>query len=336
MNQNRGNCQNCNFQLFEGHIVRLLMTKVVLIAFIAIISCSKNGETSNSEIESLSHYNKIEIPESYVKLGEKIYSFHDEEFSKERIKILLSPDGRDYVNVGLKGLEPNGKVSGKIGDLQFDEKQFKLEKLTEKNIDIVYLYNLTSNFSDKKLTISISYFALSLGSTKFSISGEDATVSGTIGSDIYNQILDLNKDHPEVTNIIFDDMPGSVADDINLKTGYLIREAGYSTEALANSYIASGGVDLFLSGKERIINFQWESDEYGFFVHGWCCTDSGEEPSELPQDAEVHRQYIEYSNDMLGVGTGRDFYFFTLEAAPSSEIHRMTDKEIRRFGLNTQ
>jgi len=44
---------------------------------------------------------------------------------------------------------------------------------------------------------------------------------------------------------------------------------------------------------------------------------------------EKNRKYIE---DMLG---SDEFYWFTINAAPADDIHRMTNDEIVRFGLLT-
>ena len=69
---------------------------------------------------------------------------------------------------------------------------------------------------------------------------------GTEVSD--NQILEINADYPSVETIVLGSIDGSVNDDVNVETGRLIREAGYTAHLKSDSEIYSGGVDLFCSG----------------------------------------------------------------------------------------
>ena len=67
---------------------------------------------------------------------------------------------------------------------------------------------------------------------------------------------------------------GSLDDKINMHTGRLIREHGFTTKVLSDSRIASGGVDLFCAGEKRIIE---QGAEIG--VHSWCCAGEDDLPA---------------------------------------------------------
>lgn len=330
---------NLFIMLYPKFLLRLPVLCMLSVSII-LFSCKKeDNEKTITRTDALSAYSYIEIPDSTVDLDGEKWPFEDQKISKDRTHatFYLSKDFENYITVYLeKNNIPTGKVSGHINELEFEEVDFDLEIEKEKNTNVDFAYSLKTTHSGKAIHIYISMFKVGgLGSSKWSVSGKDVTLNGTIGFGIWNQVLDLYYRYPEVTNIIFGDVPGSTANEIYLKAGYLIRKAGYTTQALPNSYIASGGVDFFLAGAERILPNQWRSEEFGFFVHGWCCSASGLEPSEVPEDAPEHRHFIEYSDAMLGTGIGREFYFFTLHAAPSYAIHRMTDAEIKKYKIGT-
>ena len=65
-------------------------------------------------------------------------------------------------------------------------------------------------------------------------------------------------------------------------------------------------------------------------VHSW--RNGYREGSSYPPSSSEHDLTRDYIADMLGNDA---FYWFTLQAAPSDEIHEMTAAEIARFGLLT-
>lgn len=105
---------------------------------------------------------------------------------------------------------------------------------------------------------------VSAGTSTFRIEGDTAYLNGDLGSITYRQVSYLIENHPEVSRLVFEDVPGSVHDEVNVQTGRLIRGAGYTTELCANSVVSSGGVDLFLAGEKRII-----ADGARIGVHSW-------------------------------------------------------------------
>ncbi|RNC82745.1 MAG: hypothetical protein ED559_13525 [Phycisphaera sp.] len=175
-------------------------------------------------------------------------------------------------------------------------------------------------------------FALAIaggaGTSTFRIEGNTVYLNGDLGSGTYHQIVYLTKHHPEVDRIVFEDVPGSVNDEINVMTGRLIRNANYTTELLADSQISSGGVDLFLAGSTRIIA---EGARIG--VHSWGDPAEDIEPAKLPRSHPAHKHQVDYFSEIMDNGV--EFYFYTLEAAAFDDIHWMSQEEISAWKLAT-
>lgn len=150
------------------------------------------------------------------------------------------------------------------------------------------------------------------------VSGEISTPSAAA----FEEILNAN---PQIRTIVLQDLAGSIDDEAVLDMGYLIRNRGLATHLQSDSAIYSGAVDLFLAGRSRTMV---RGAEIG--VHSWA--DGFGEGSAYPRDAWEHRANVRYTRDMLGSDA---FYWFTLQAASSREIHIMTPGEIARFGLLT-
>lgn len=304
-------------------------------------SCSYES-TPNSQstrgIKSLtSSYELIDIPTSTV-------TINSEKIPIEGFRLTQNPYGvqiefgnsYNWIIHLNEENRPSGRISGDLNTKEFDISAVEIATEIEKNTQLPYIYHIDFSIEENTIEIDLSPFQGSLGNLSVEVDENEAILNGVLGYQSWNEILELNNNFPEVNTLVLVDMPGSSADEINLKIGYLIREAGYTTKALPSSNIASGGVDFFIAGKKRIIPKEWESDENGFFVHSWCCTASGVEPADLPRNAQVHQKYIDYSNDMLGEGIGEEFYFYTLNAAGTQDpLHRMTDEELIQYDIGT-
>lgn len=156
----------------------------------------------------------------------------------------------------------------------------------------------------------------------FTVEGTVATMAGTISTSTPNAVRTLLDDHPDVTTIVMTDVPGSANDDANIEASRLIRDAGITTHANSDSVLASGGVDFYLAGLERTFD---PGAQFG--VHSW----GGEvEGANVPPDDPQHQLYLDYYADM---GIDADFYWFTLDAAPASGIHWMSQAELERYGF---
>lgn len=132
--------------------------------------------------------------------------------------------------------------------------------------------------------------------------------------------------NPDTRLLILYDVPGSGDDITNIALSARIRALGLDTYAPGDSFIASGGVDLFLAGVEKTIDC---GAQLG--VHSWQAGD-GVEGSELPRTDPDHRLYLDYYRS---IGVADAFYWYTLEAASAADIHIMSDAEIAQHGLAT-
>ncbi len=160
----------------------------------------------------------------------------------------------------------------------------------------------------------------------FDVQGTTAVVTGTLDISTPSRMMELILKHPEVDTLILLDCPGSIDDESALHACRMIRLHGFTTIVPANGEVASGGVDLFLSGKHRLV-------EPGarFGVHSWGGI--GESGVDVPRDDESHELYEDYYRDM---GIHPDFYWFTLEAADPDDIHWMTRKELEQYQCVTK
>jgi hypothetical protein len=164
----------------------------------------------------------------------------------------------------------------------------------------------------------------------FEIEGETASMYGVIDHTTPQVVTSLLKEHPDVTTIIMIDVPGSDDDPANLAAARLVREHGLTTVVPSNGVIASGGVDFFIAGAERIVEpcaklgvHSWDEDgPDGGIIYG----------NEVPRNDPSHAKFLEYYREM---DVPEDFYWFTLDAAPAARIHWMSGEEILGFGLVT-
>ena len=159
--------------------------------------------------------------------------------------------------------------------------------------------------------------------------GNSVDMFGVIGSDALNKVTTLDMNFPNAKDIVLHNVPGSQDDAVNLQAAKFIYDKSFNTSALANSVIASGGVDFFLAGNTR---------EYAtgamFGVHSWAGGGGIEGAESLPLDGtnSAHKLYLDYYESIgIDLALATEFYFFTLAAAPSSSIHVMTDAQLTQF-----
>jgi len=164
----------------------------------------------------------------------------------------------------------------------------------------------------------------------FEVEGETASMYGVIDHSTPQVVQSLIDEHPDVTTIVMIDVPGSDDDPANLAAARLVRESGLTVIVPSNGVIASGGVDFFIAGAERIVEpcaklgvHSWDEDGLdGGIIYG----------NEVSRDDPSHTMFLDYYREM---GVPEDFYWFTLDAAPAARIHWMSDEEIIGFGLVT-
>jgi len=164
----------------------------------------------------------------------------------------------------------------------------------------------------------------------FEINGEEAIMTGVIDHSTIQAVKDLIKNNPEVKTIVMKNVPGSIDDESNLEASRLVRAAGLNTYVPADGMIASGGTDFFCAGINRTIE---SGAEIG--VHSWAGEDVSDasDASILPENDPEHLKYLAYYDEM---GIPKDFYWFTIQAAPADRIHNMSDSELVQFKLVDQ
>ncbi len=229
-------------------------------------------------------------------------------------------------------------LDGDITNGEFDEKSIlNMGTATINIIDLEKLHiEITGELvneepaSTKNFSFVTNEAITGAGNSHVEIKGDEAFLSGDLGTITYYQIKDLIKNHPEVKTIVMTNISGSVNDAVNMHTGRLLRENGFTTKVLSDSNIASGGVDLFCAGVNRIVE---KGAKIG--VHSWCCVDDLT-AIELPKDHPAHQYQLEYFIMALGAENGHNFYFYTLKAAPFDNIHYMTDEEIQKWKIATE
>ena len=191
----------------------------------------------------------------------------------------------------------------------------------------------TLNSSKSDSSIQISYTTNEAlggaGDSKIEVKNNEAILNGTLGTVTYIQIKNLIQEHPNIKTLVLDQVPGSINDAINMHTGRLVREHGFTTKVNATSDIASGGVDLFCAGVQRIVH---QGAKIG--IHSWGAMSFT--ATDLPQDHPGHQAQIDYFTLCLGKEKGKAFYFRTLEAAPFDDIHYMSDSAIQAWTVSTK
>lgn len=173
---------------------------------------------------------------------------------------------------------------------------------------------------------------------KFHVQNSNSTfaiAAGVIGNTTPAVVQNLINNYSKVTTIVMHLVPGSMDDHSNLTASKALKNKGYkmylpSTNAFSQkSLIASGGVDMFLSGEVRVIDL---AAEVG--VHSW--SDGTNDASDFPVGHPYHQPYIDYYKQMgFSEEDAKAFYYFTINAAPASGIHNMTEAELEKYKLRT-
>ncbi|CAL2103097.1 Zn-dependent amino-or carboxypeptidase, M28 family [Tenacibaculum sp. 190130A14a] len=150
-------------------------------------------------------------------------------------------------------------------------------------------------------------------------------MKGVIYSGTYTDLTQKLNEHPSITTLVMEEVPGSIDDEVNLKVSREIRSNNINTYIPKNGWVASGGTDMFLAGKKRQIAI---SAKLG--VHSWA--DMEKTATDYPKEDSSHTKYLEYYKEM---DIPTDFYWYTLQAAPADGIHWMTPIEINTFKVVT-
>lgn len=162
-----------------------------------------------------------------------------------------------------------------------------------------------------------------------------AVLHGVIGSTTPTVTQTFIDNYPNVTTLVFMQMPGSEDDTANLIAAQKLKNRGYITYLPAvnayndDAFVASGATDMFFAGNKRIMDV---GAEVG--VHSW--SDGVNQATAFPVGHANHLPYINYYVAMgLSQADSEAFYYYTINAAPANSIHNMTEAEIEQYKLRT-
>lgn len=167
-------------------------------------------------------------------------------------------------------------------------------------------------------------------SLSFMVMGNQAIMTGVIDGTAPAKVQALIANNPAVTEIVLRDCPGSADDDSNIVAAKMVRAAGLNTRVEAGRFIASGAVDFFLAGVQRVADPASQ-----VLVHTWV-DGNGTLGRDLPMSDCAHALFIQYYTD-IGLADPSGFYFFTLQfgnAPDGQPLHDMTAPERAMFGIN--
>lgn len=152
-----------------------------------------------------------------------------------------------------------------------------------------------------------------------------AYLSGLLTHQLPQQLKAALSEHPNVTDLVLVDVPGSNDQLATMEAARMIRHLGLNTHIAQTGYVLSGGVDLFLGGVNRTIGAG-----AGVGVHSW--RDTQEWGDDINLADPVHASYV---NFYLEMGVPERFYWFTLDASPAERIYFLSPEEIYDYRLVT-
>ncbi|MBL6663791.1 MAG: hypothetical protein ISP71_06790 [Flavobacteriales bacterium] len=175
-------------------------------------------------------------------------------------------------------------------------------------------------FSQCEVSNYVKYGATS---AKFKIRNDTAYVHGILGKKAYHRLENLIDKNPQLKTLTLLDVPGSIDDDYNIKSCYLINDKKLNTHLTSKSIIASGGVDFFLAGQQRSIE---QGAKVG--VHSW--SDGFEDGANIAREDSSHHLFLGFYKS---INIDTSFYWFTLQSASADSIHWLTYDEMIRYGV---
>lgn len=155
----------------------------------------------------------------------------------------------------------------------------------------------------------------------FKVVDDSFVMEGVIDSDIMDTFHQIQDAHPNIRNLVLQNIGGSIDDAANLEFSRYIHEQGFSTRVPSDGMIASGGTDLFLAGTTRTLD-----PGACIGVHSWAAEDYT--ALDLPRSDPEHTDYLNFYED---IDINPDFYWFTVDAAPAEDMHWMTATEVAQF-----
>jgi len=304
---------------------------VLFILVFGMFSCKKgekydiwaSADIPLSEIDEVVSKQMKNIAETYIMIDEKKYSHLEGDVDGGKLVIAFE-GGTGFLGFIKSELKPDGNIKIVMGESTFIGSGLKV---IEKNDNTFMSGIVKDGMSEKEYHIKIllNESLIGSGTTRLEIEKNKAILTGVLGTKSYLQIKDLIRNYPKIKTLILKNVPGSMNDPVNMHVGRLIRNAGLKIVVPSDSEIASGGVDLFCAGTERVVE---SGAKLG--IHSWYF--DGISAGDLPKDHQAHKAQIKYFTEMMGE-KGKDFYFHTLDVASSNDIHWMTKDELIEWKL---
>lgn len=190
---------------------------------------------------------------------------------------------------------------------------------------------MKTSFKFAGLGLCFALAACGYPQTEFVAQNGSFDLTGVIDGRTLDSLQAALEENPGITTIRFVSVPGSADDEASLEElASFIRGRGMTTVVPSNGMVASGGTDMVLMGKHRVI-----ASGACIGVHSWASAVFGQNVgtgAELSRDDEAHDLYLDFYDQM---GIPQEFYWYTLEVADADDIHWMSPAEINRFGLSS-
>lgn len=173
------------------------------------------------------------------------------------------------------------------------------------------------------LTLLGPCYAFDYSPVSFTGTETQIIARGTIDSGTMERFLEISHRYPKAKTLVLQQIEGSIDDEANLSFSRYIHDEGFATLVPGDGLVASGGTDLFLAGRERLL-------ESGACVgvHSWGWDD--DQGKDFPKDAPEHQDYLDYYKH---IGIPADFYWYTLDIASADDMHWMSAQEVMRYGM---
>ena len=163
----------------------------------------------------------------------------------------------------------------------------------------------------------------------FTVLSDETTIEidGDITSSSLDDFNDLYDAFPDVDLISIRMCEGSSDDETNFLLMRRVYQLNLGMHLQDDAVIASGGVDLFLSGRRRS-----KGDNTRIGTHAW--SDDEHSATDFPEDPS-HEEHLPYIDSYASIGfsddEAADLYFFIINSAAAEEIHWMTEEEQELF-----
>lgn len=203
--------------------------------------------------------------------------------------------------------------------------------MTYRQLIIIFLFGLfiVSCNQNKDMANQDSVEALTSVFTVLS-NGTTMEMNGEITSSSLSDFNALYARYPNTNLLSIKNCDGSSDDDTNYLLMKHVYDLNFNTHLQDNGIIASGGTDLFLSGRQRSIGVNTKIG-----VHAWSDEDNNS-ATDYPVGHAVHTPYINsYVSIGLTQSEAETLYYFIINAAAADAIHWMTADELQTYRFLT-